>query len=73
MADEIPLIPHKDTDKPTTSWVSSSSIIVANMLGAGVLGLPFATKSMGLTTTAILLAIITAARYKRNAFLPKRT
>lgn len=32
----------------TTSWIASSSIIVANMLGAGVLGLPNAIKGMGI-------------------------
>lgn len=37
------------------SWRSASSLIVANMLGAGVLGLPLAVKRMGLAGAVLLL------------------
>jgi hypothetical protein len=53
----------KKGDAHKTSWISSASIIVANMLGAGVLGLPYATKGMGMTVAAILMFIVTSMRY----------
>lgn len=43
----------------STSWPTSASLIVANMLGAGVLGLPNAVKGMGITTSIILMVIVT--------------
>ncbi|EDQ89622.1 uncharacterized protein MONBRDRAFT_25158 [Monosiga brevicollis MX1] len=42
------------------SWVASSSIIVAQMLGAGVLGLPYAASQMGWIGAIIILCVITA-------------
>ena len=75
MAEEDPLIQiqsrvdrdslrvhNANTAASGTSWLSSSSIIVANMLGAGVLGLPNATKNMGITLSCLFIVIITCAR-----------
>eukprot|EP00730_Choanoeca_flexa_P017978 TRINITY_DN8717_c0_g1_i1.p1 TRINITY_DN8717_c0_g1~~TRINITY_DN8717_c0_g1_i1.p1 ORF type:complete len:470 (+),score=101.85 TRINITY_DN8717_c0_g1_i1:126-1535(+) len=49
-------------DRPApkgNTWLSSSSIIVAQMLGAGVLGLPGATKQMGWLGAVAVLVLIT--------------
>eukprot|EP00051_Salpingoeca_urceolata_P006024 m.80087 g.80087 ORF g.80087 m.80087 type:complete len:313 (+) comp14651_c0_seq1:303-1241(+) len=47
------------TATKTTTWVSSASLIVANMLGAGVLGLPFAVKGMGWAGAVVVLVFMT--------------
>eukprot|EP00049_Salpingoeca_infusionum_P023107 m.10429 g.10429 ORF g.10429 m.10429 type:complete len:470 (-) comp5562_c0_seq1:3148-4557(-) len=46
-------------EKKGNSWFSSSSIIVANMLGAGVLGLPFACRQLGWLSAALVLTFMT--------------
>ena len=45
-----------------TSWPTSASLIVANMLGAGVLGLPNAVKGMGITASIIFMVVVTSMR-----------
>eukprot|EP00045_Choanoeca_perplexa_P019395 m.2746 g.2746 ORF g.2746 m.2746 type:complete len:469 (+) comp4000_c0_seq1:99-1505(+) len=57
---------HLEDASPSTSshgkgnsWFSSSSIIVAQMLGAGVLGLPGAVKQMGWFGAVTVLLLIT--------------
>jgi hypothetical protein len=42
-----------------TSWVTTASLIVANMLGAGVLGLPAAVAGLGWGPAAGLMVVIT--------------
>eukprot|EP01147_Barroeca_monosierra_P001147 gene1147-4366_t len=70
MSDSTPLLSGMDTVQyadlsktghghKKTGWVSSASIIVANMLGAGVLGLPYACSKMGWVGSAITLVCIT--------------
>ncbi len=69
MADEtVPLLvngqPPTVHRTAATSWPTSASLIVANMLGAGVLGLPNAVKGMGLTASIVLMVVVTTMRYE---------
>jgi proton-coupled amino acid transporter len=58
----ITLLPtHPHTSRIVPVLIISSSLIVANMLGAGVLGLPHAVSLMGVPGAVIVLIIITAA------------
>eukprot|EP00055_Hartaetosiga_balthica_P007129 m.24101 g.24101 ORF g.24101 m.24101 type:complete len:505 (-) comp5617_c0_seq1:1048-2562(-) len=43
----------------TNSWFQSGTIVIANMLGAGVLGLPYACRRLGWISSVVVLTLIT--------------